>query len=242
MIPARHSKIAKALFHRYIMHAMKKQFHSLHLLGSEPEWPLDQPLLILPNHSSWWDGFFIHVLNEKLWQRRPYVMMLERELSKHRFFSRLGAFSIDPDTVGGVRRSLRYVREMLHTAGPPWPMICVFAQGELLPWHIRPLGYKPGVRWLLANTSTPVCVVQLGIRLEFLLQQKPQVFFEFSEPLIWTSETPALPSWEERHQELLERMSRRMMQKEQGRILLQGTSSVDTRWLRWRRLFTRETA
>jgi hypothetical protein len=102
------------------------------------------------------------------------------------------------------------------------------------------LGYKPGVRWLLANVSTPVCVVQLGIRLEFLLQQKPQVFFEFSDPLIRTNEARALSSWEEQHQDLLERMNRRILQKEQGRILLQGSSSVDTRWLRWRRLFTRE--
>ncbi|HPI71778.1 MAG TPA: lysophospholipid acyltransferase family protein [bacterium] len=240
MIPARHSKIAKAFFHRYIMHAMKKQFHALHLFGREPEWPTDRPLLILPNHSSWWDGFFIYVLNEKLWKRRPYVMMLEPQLAKHRFFSRLGAFSIDPETAGGVRRSLRYTREILRSTKQPRPMVCIFAQGELLPWHTRPLTYKPGIRWLLRHVSTPVCVVQLGIRLEFLLQQKPQVFFEFSDPLIYSGEELALASWEKRHRDLLERMSRRIAHKEEGKILLQGTHSVDTRWLRWRRLFTRE--
>jgi chlorobactene lauroyltransferase len=239
MIPARHNKAAQALFHLYVMPAMRRQFHSIHLLGDEPEWPRDRLLLILPNHCSWWDGFFIHLVNIRLWQRKVYLMMLENQLAKHRFFSRLGAFSIDPESPGGIRQSLRYTREIL-SAGPAGErMLCIFPQGELLPWQIRPLSYKPGLLWLLQRCETPVCLVQMGIKMEFLLQQRPQAFIEFAEPLIYSGQEMTLLAWEERHAALLDRMGQRILAGQEGRILLQGRGSVNTRWLRWRRLIRR---
>ncbi len=240
MITARHNKAAQTLFHLYIMPAMKRQFHAVHLLGDEPGWPDHTPLIVLPNHCSWWDGFFIHLLNVRLWHRQPYVMMLEEQLRKRPFFRRLGVFSIDPSTPGGVRRSLRYTREILSGEEAARRMLCLFPQGELLPWDTRPLGYKPGVIWLLQRLERPVCLVQLAIRIEFLQQQRPQLFLEFSQPLTWSGEENALREWEEAHAALLARLSRRITGGEEGRILLMGRRSVDARWQRWRSLLAKE--
>ena len=236
MIPARHSKAAQTLFELYIMPAMKRQFHAIHLLGTEPVWPDEYPLLILPNHCSWWDGFFIYLLNRRLWRRTPFLMMLEEQLRQYRFFSRLGAFSIDPATPGGIRESMRYARSILAAGRGNQRMLCIFPQGELLPWHIRPLGYKPGLLWLLQRTGRPVCAVQMGIKIEFLLQQRPEVFIEFSDPLLWPGAERSLQEWEECHAALLERMNQHILAREQGRILLHGKGSVHTRWTGWRRL------
>ncbi|HNW60184.1 MAG TPA: lysophospholipid acyltransferase family protein [bacterium] len=240
LITARHSKTALTLFHLYILPAMQRQFHAVHLLGDEPAWPAHTPLIILPNHSSWWDGFFVDLLNIRLWQRQLYVMMLEEQLRKRLFFRRLGVFSIDPATPGGVRSSLRYTRELLQGKAAGQHVLCLFPQGELRPWHIRPLGYKPGLIWLLQHLESPVCLVQLGIRIEFLQQQRPEVFFEFSQPLPWSGAENPLPEWGEAHAALLERLSRRIVAGEEGRILLRGRRSIDARWQRWRGLLRRK--
>lgn len=234
MITARHSKAAQALFHLYIMPAMRRQFHAVHLLGQEPDWPARTPLIILPNHSSWWDGFFIYLLNLRLWRRQPWVMMLEEQLRKRPFFRRLGVFSVNPATPGGVRCSLRYARALLTGEAAGGRMLCLFPQGELLPWQTRPLRYKPGLIWLLQHLEQPVCLVQLAIRIEFRDQQRPEVFFEFSQPLEWPGGPELLQEWQEDHAALLERLSRRIADGEEGRLLLQGRRSVDARWQRWR--------
>lgn len=240
MIPARFSRGAWRLFRLYLHPAMRRQFHSIHLLGEEPEWPSEYPLVILPNHCSWWDGFFIYILNDQLWHRRPFLMMLEEQLSQHRFFTRLGVFSVDPSTPGGVRQSLRYTRELLTGGAAQERFLCLFPQGELRPWFVRPLGYKPGILWLLEKAAVPVCLVQLGFRIEFLLQQRPQVFCEFSQPILWSGQDLPLGELEARHAALLDRMNQRLLDGEEGKILFQGSGSVNTRWLRWRRFFGRE--
>ncbi|HOT97453.1 MAG TPA: lysophospholipid acyltransferase family protein [bacterium] len=239
LITARHSKTALALFHLYLLPAMQRQFHAVYLLGNEPAWPAHTPLIILPNHSSWWDGFFVDLLNIRLWQRQLYVMMLEEQLRKRLFFRRLGVFSIDPATPGGVRSSLRYTRELLQGEAAGRRVLCFFPQGELLPWQTRPLGYKPGLIWLLQHLEGPVCLVQLGIRIEFLQQQRPEVFLEFSRPLQWSGRPELLAEWEEGHAVLLDGLSRRIAAREEGRILLQGRHSVDARWQHWRGLLWR---
>jgi chlorobactene lauroyltransferase len=218
---------------------MRRSFFTIHLLGEEPAVPAESPLLILPNHSSWWDGFFLYLLNLRLWRRVLYLMMLEQQLARHPFFSRLGAYSIDPGRPHSVRQSLLYTRDLLRLEPGAPRLLVLFPQGELLPWQVRPLGYKPGFLGLLQDSDPPVYAVQLGIRIELLQQQRPQVFFEFSKPLRDSNAPGTLQEWDDRHAQLLEQMSRRILAGEEGRILLQGRGSINTRWLRWRRRMDR---
>ena len=239
MIPAQHNKSAEALFFLYIIPAMRRHFHSIHLLGVEPDWPQNHPLLILPNHCSWWDGFFIYLLNSRVWRRKPYLMMLEEQLAQNRFFRYLGAYSVNSKNPGALRTSLRYTQEILSGRWQQNIMLCIFPQGELLPWQVRPLGYKPGMLWLLQNLNLPVWIVQMGIKIEFLLQQRPQVFIEFAEPLRYSDGEGTLEFWQQRHTRLLEAMDQKILHKEEGRLLLQGKKSVNTRWLQLRQSISR---
>jgi len=239
MIPARHSKWAQALFHPYIMRLMRRHFHGFHLLGEVPEWPPQRTLFILPNHVSWWDGFFIHLLNERLWQRKPYLMMLEEQLSQHRFFARLGVFSVKTEGFAAAKSSLNYLRSVFTSHATGEIMFCLFPQGELRRPQVRPLGYKPGILWLLRQSPAPVEVVQLGIRIEYLEHQHADVFFEFQPLSFAAGHTPDLAEMDAAHATLLERMGGRILAGEQGRELLHGHASVSDRWLQWRRLWHR---
>jgi chlorobactene lauroyltransferase len=225
MIQARHARWAESIFAVYIDRLLRKHFHSITLLGTVPIYDSRYPLLILPNHSTWWDGFFIHLLNRRLFKRPLYLLMLEEQLRKYRFFSRLGAYSID-DSPRSIAETLRYTVDILQNT--PSPLLCIFPQGVLLPWHIRPLGYRRGVEHILHRLTTPVTILPLAIRCEFLGEQYPETYMLFGPPMLCTpNHTPTTRTLERTEEFLLNDIQERIITGESGRALLTGTRSTN---------------
>jgi hypothetical protein len=193
----------------------------MHLLGHAPETNPDLPLLLLPNHSTWWDGFFVYLLNKKLFRRKTYLMMLEDQLSRYRFFARLGAYSINPQSSGSIKESIKYSIETLKHKTMPKPLLCIFPQGELLPWGKRPLGYKSGVETIMSGYGGKANFLPLAIKTEFLNKQLPEAFFHFGENVIANSNTFAgTQRLQEVEESLLDELSRRVAKGEKGTILM----------------------
>jgi 1-acyl-sn-glycerol-3-phosphate acyltransferase len=182
---------------------------------------------LLPNHSTWWDGFFVHLVNKTVFNRHLYLMMLEEQLRKNSFFSRVGAFSIQPDSPAAIRTTLRYTLNTLRET--PSAMICWFPQGVLLPWDIRPLNYQPGISRVLKLAPKPLTVLGLAIKIEYLDDQHPDVFLQFDRPrVIDNSHDLTAERLERNETELLEELRSRICHKERGHLLLQGKSSINT--------------
>ena len=232
MIEARPSRWAKAIFHIYLMRLFKKHFHAFHLLNNLPETDPELPLLLLPNHSTWWDGFFIYHLNEKHFKRPAYLMMLERQLSRYRFFARVGAYSVDPQHPKSIFISLKYTISLMQKhQHPAAALICIFPQGELQSWGNRPLRFKRGVDWILKRYRAPVNMLPLAMRIEYLGEQRPDVFFLFGENYRTDYHDFKGMTWLEKIELiLLEKMNQRIINGEHGERLLTGTRSVNVRW------------
>jgi hypothetical protein len=231
MIKAQHAVWVDGIFHPYVKWLCKRHFHAMHLLGQAPETNPELPLLLLPNHSTWWDGFFVYLLNKKLFRRKPYLMMLEEQLSRYWFFARLGAYSIDPQSSGSIKESLKYSIEILKQKIMPKPLLCIFPQGELSPWDKRPLGYKSGAETIMSGYGGRANFLPLAIKTEFLNAQLPEVFFCFGENLIANSNTFAgMQRLQEVEERLLDELSRRITKGEKGTILLSGHQSVNARF------------
>ena len=64
MIKAQHNWSADKIFRIYIFRMLKKHFASVTLFGKLPESDPLLPTLLIPNHNTWWDGFFVYFLNE----------------------------------------------------------------------------------------------------------------------------------------------------------------------------------
>ncbi len=221
MIKARHAAWADWIFQLYLTRLCRRHFHALCLLGNVPETNPDLPLLLLPNHSTWWDGFFVYLLNQKLFRRRLYLMMLEDQLAKYKFFSRLGAYSINPHSAGSIKNSLRYSVDILNEKMAPRPLLCIFPQGELLPWDKRPLVYKNGIETILSGYGGKVNLLPLAIKTEFLTEQFPFAFFLFGENIIVNRNAfGGVQSLQEIEDALLDDLKRRIILKEKGQILL----------------------
>ena len=104
--------------------------------------------------------------------------MLESQLSKYKFFRKIGAYAIDPERRRSILESLEYTVELLRQE---MSLVAIFPQGQLLPWHTRPLGYKRGIEWILERYGKPVTLLPLAIRTEFIGEKRPSAFFLFGD-------------------------------------------------------------
>lgn len=233
MIKARITPFYEMIFKPYIMRLMKRYFHAIYLVG-ESSLPDDRPLLLLPNHSTWWDGFFVFLLKIYLFHRPLFLMMLEEQLRRNRFFSHIGVYSINPASLRGNRESLQYTIELLSSQRNI--VVCLFPQGELLPWSLQSMHYKRGLEWLLKKLPPDISVCQLAIRCEYLAAQRADVFLQLGplkcveECRGWTQE-----KWENSHQQLLAELSIKIASGEKGRLVMAGKRSINESFERLRR-------
>ncbi len=218
MIIAQHCLWADIIFQPYLKWLLKRHFHGMHLLGTQPKIPDELPLLLLPNHSTWWDGFFVYLLNKRIFHRTAYLMMLEKQLSQYRFFAKIGAYSIEPESRHGIIESLEYTVKLLNQKRS---LVCVFPQGELLPWHTRPLDYKRGVQWIIQKYQKPIAVLPLAIRTEFLGEKRAKVFFLLGDVHSFNTETFHGMDWLQKTETaLLDNLASRILCQENGKNLL----------------------
>ncbi len=218
MIRAQHRLWADIIFQPYLTWLFKRNFHEIQLLGILPKIPDDLPVLLLPNHSTWWDGFFVYLLNKKIFHRTAYLMMLEKQLSKYKFFTKIGAYSIEPENRRSIIESLEYTVELLNQE---MPLVSIFPQGQLLPWDTRPLGYKRGVEWILRKYRKSVTVLPLAIRTEFLGEKRPRVSFLLGTVHSLDAGTFQGMDWlEQTETALLDDLTLRILRQEKGQNLL----------------------
>ena len=233
MITARHERWAEWIFFPYVRGLLRRHFHSLRLIGELPELDPRWSLLILPNHGTWWDGFFVYYLNKVLLRRELFLMMLDEQLSRYRFFSRVGAFGIRPGLPRSVVETLRYSAAVLQDARNA---LCLFPQGELRYHATRPLGFQRGLERILALHGGGVQLLPLGIRCELLDDQRPEAFFMADRCHVVDTHGFRGVEWLENEETaLLERLETAIEQRQSGGVLLQGKLPLDDRWGRRKR-------
>ncbi|MBL7992923.1 MAG: lysophospholipid acyltransferase family protein [Candidatus Kapabacteria bacterium] len=221
MIAASPQGWAHTIFRRYLRSLVKKRFHALHVLGDVPKVSSDTPVLLLPNHSTWWDGFFPYVLNDIVLKREFFIMMLEHRLREFWFFRFVGAFSINQQSPKGIAQSLDYTASLLQGNR----LVVLFPQGELAAWGKRPLGYNRGVERVIRKSieqGKRLAVIPLAMRCEFLANEKPHVFLLCGAPIITDAATPRSTADELERLEtaLLEELESRITAGDVGEILL----------------------
>jgi 1-acyl-sn-glycerol-3-phosphate acyltransferase len=232
MFTARHRPWAEALFSLYLTRLLRRHFHALRLLGQAPQAPPGLPLLILPNHGSWWDGLFLYHLNRRLLGRRLHLMVLEEHVACFGFLRRLGAFSIRPGRRGEVAASLSYAASVL---GDPANALALFPQGCIRHPARRPLGFQRGLERILEEHARPVAILPLAMRCEFYENQRPEAMFLFDRPLAAGPGRFPEAAWLERRvAALLEEAGRAAVERSAGRVLLRGRAQAGERWKSFR--------
>jgi len=235
MIKARHQWWADKVFHLYIYRMIKKHFAGLGHFEPFAELDPDLPTLMVPNHNTWWDGFFFYFLNREIYHRNDFLMMLESQLSKYPFFSRIGVYSVNPENPKSALRSLEYTVDLMSLQTKPRSMICIFPQGELQPWNPGIVQFKSGIEWLIKKYEKPVNLVPLGIRCELKELQTPEVFFSAPENHIVDRKSFEGILWLEKTcSDLLFQLEQSIRENRNVSILMKGRHSVQDKYDRIR--------
>jgi len=217
MSGGRHAAWAEMLFRLYIERLTARSFRSLRLIGEPYAASPGLPILLVGNHSTWWDGFFIYLLNRRLFGRTLYVMMLEDQLGRFPFFGLVGAFGIPRGHPRGVMESLAYSASLL---ADPATMLCMFPQGELTPYRRRPLGFQRGIERILRMHGGVVTILPVAMRCEFGGERLPDAFFLLDRGSeVTAADFPGVEQLERDQEALMERLDAAILSGETGRVL-----------------------
>ncbi len=154
-------------YFRYIIHADFSAFN-YNAAFTVPK----GPILLLANHTSWWDGFFYYHLNQKLFKRRFHVLMLEEQLQQNNFLRTAGAFSIDKTDAKDMLKSLQFAGELLQK---PENLVLFFPQGRLESAQVAEPSFFSGVKRILAAAPEQYTVVLAATFIDYFEKRKPEV-------------------------------------------------------------------
>ncbi|USB32904.1 lysophospholipid acyltransferase family protein [Paenibacillus sp. YPG26] len=181
MLKADKSAAFQHLFDRYNRsYLLSRHFRSIAIKGQLDCGALNsgRPIMYVMNHTSWWDGLLVYHAIRRQSAGDHYMMMEEEQLQKYRFFRRLGAFSINSQSPGSLRSTLKYTEQLLSREGRVW----IFPQGEMLPLESRPLEFRRGVGYLLERCPETV-VIPVTLYHGLFLGMKPDAYMRVGTPV-----------------------------------------------------------
>ena len=175
-VPPRHSPVVRWFWDRYLAMKFRGAFAKLHFDLSACEGSLDPslPVILIPNHISWWDGFFCFEVQRRLRPRSGiYSLMLESELRKFPVLRNVGCFGMDPGNPASVRRAFGQFKTLIDAN--PYRTFTYFPQGAIRPQQQRPLGFKRGIELLIRTVGRVQCV-PIGLHIEPMKSERPVAF------------------------------------------------------------------
>jgi 1-acyl-sn-glycerol-3-phosphate acyltransferase len=196
--------------------------------------------VLLANHSTWWDVFLVVHLIATL-RADGYGMMEHFNLTRFRFFRRIGAFSVDRTDPASLRESLDYTLELL---ARPRATVWIFPQGKIAPNDARPLAFQPGLRALLTRAGR-LRIAPVAIRPEFWQEERPELLVRIGAPR-WVEKdqrATLLEDWQRILTDELDALRDDALAQDPTRFesLLRGPLSINERYGRLRARFRGKT-
>ena len=241
MLKVRRSRLYTLWFGWYSRRQFRRYFNSVRVFmhPGVQEMNLCTPVIFYANHAYWWDGFWSPLCTEEFFQQNLHIIIEFQQLQKHRFFTRIGAFSLDRSRPRSAVETLRYAAELLTAQSERQNALWIFPQGKIEAVDKRPLFFFKGTASILSralDTIAGVYLVSVVSRIEYLDEQKPELFLSFSEPLLVTARecadpgdlTTSMQRMTEQHlDELKEKVINRTL--DDARTIIRGTLSINKR-------------
>lgn len=169
MIKAQHNIFIDTFFRWYVIWKMKRNFSSFTIEGEVKN--TSDAILLVCNHVSWWDGIWALHVNQQLFQRKFYFMMLEEQLNKNWFFKYTGGFPVRKSSRSLVE-SLNYASKLLQNPGN---LVLMFPQGKIQSMHRNTFVFEKGIERILdSNQGNAKVIFQVNL-VDYLSEAKPAV-------------------------------------------------------------------
>jgi 1-acyl-sn-glycerol-3-phosphate acyltransferase len=174
----------------YVRRYLRRHFHRLRLLRSEPrDHPEigNEPVFFYANHPSWWDPLvFLATAAELYPGRLSYGPIDAQALGKYRFMERIGFIGIERGTWRGSARFLRMARAANHRGDV---IFWITSQGEFADPRDRPVQIRPGVGHAV-EAATGGLIVPVAVEYPFWSERFPEALLAFG-PAIRIADAPS---------------------------------------------------
>jgi 1-acyl-sn-glycerol-3-phosphate acyltransferase len=170
VLKAKHNFFIYPFFIWFSRRSIKKHFGAIRIFGETTNKEL--PVLLISNHMSWWDGFWANYINQKLFRRRFYFMMLEEKLRKHWFFNYAGGYSVNKKSKS-MLETLNYTSELLKN---PANLVLIFPQGEIQSMHNQSIVFEKGLERILDHKADKIQIVFLVNLVDYFSNKKPGIY------------------------------------------------------------------
>ena len=134
------------------------------------------PIVLCPNHLSWWDAFVAVVVDEAL-GTDGRCLMGEANLQRLPFFDALGAV---PLSLTDPRRALSQLSSTAALLQKPGDALWIFPQGRQTPSWRRPLGFQRG--FVRVVEPSGAAVVPVSVVLLFRERKEPLLAVRLHTP------------------------------------------------------------
>ena len=241
MLKVRRSKLYTLWFSWYSRRQFKRYFNSVRVFMEAGVQDMNPriPVILYANHAYWWDGFWSPLCTEEFFHQNLHIIIEYKQLTKHRFFTRLGAFSLDRSRPRSIFETLQYAAELLTTASERQNALWIFPQGKIEQVDKRPLLFFKGTASIVSRVlekEALIYLVSVVSRIEYLDEQKPELFLSFKAPLLISSSeysgadelTASMQHITENHlDELSGKIRNRMI--DEALVIVRGAASINKR-------------
>ena len=136
-------------------------------------------MLVVSNHTSYWDPMIAMVLAHAVPFADGYAMMDAANLRARPFLGRMGGFGVDLADRRDGARAVSYAANLLDRPGR---LVWVFPQGEERPATSDLGDFKPGAA-IIARRAPGASVVPVGLHYAFGSTEWPDAYIAVGPPL-----------------------------------------------------------
>ena len=169
MIEAKQNKTYLGFISWYSRKRMQWHFRQIRLEGEIKS--ADSPLLVISNHFSWWDGFFVQYLNQKKFRKNFYFMMLEEQLKKRMFLNQCGGFSVSTNP-RELLNSIKHAASLLEDNNN---MILIFPQGRIETKYRYPFEFSRGIEEIIKRARPGVSIIFVANMIDYFSHSRPSL-------------------------------------------------------------------
>jgi 1-acyl-sn-glycerol-3-phosphate acyltransferase len=189
MIEARKIAWFERWFAGQVRGRLATQFESVRVGGLEAfaDAARTGPLLVVCNHTAYWDSLLAIALVTGTLRLDGYALMEAANLRRYPFLGRVGGFGVERDVPGDGERVLAYGAERLRGPGR---VVWVFPQGREAPAQARPPVFRRGAAVMAATAAAharatggePVRWVPVAVAYVYGRDPRATVFMRFGAP------------------------------------------------------------
>jgi 1-acyl-sn-glycerol-3-phosphate acyltransferase len=183
-------------FQWYVRRLLRKRFFAVRIsrsgLPNVEAWCSGRgPLLLLLNHSSWWDPILLALLQGVCCPDRRVIAAMDRvQLERFTIFRRMGVFGIDPDDPASLPALVDHVHRVVMQE--PRTIVMLTPQGRFTDVR-EPMRLRPGAAALAARLPD-VRALSVSLEYPFWLDAKPEVLMRFCD--VQSPEVSSTAAWQ----------------------------------------------